>query len=161
MHLSPSFTVPLVYLIFATLNPLLTGFIWQGLLVCGGSQRSMKQEVGRIEPQWRTWIWLFEQASRVGNLSSLETSRYCQFPWLITCSLVHLCLFWCNIIIQLSQLIEIVVRGRQQPIEDPIDLNHKEQWNQTTKNKPIAKTGSNEVRPTCLRPRGNQWRDLY
>ena len=32
-----------------------------------------------------------------------------------------------------------VVRGRQQPIEDPIDLNNKNNENKSTKNKPIAK----------------------
>ena len=54
-----------------------------------------------------------------------------------------------------------VARGRQQPIEDLIDLNHRNNEIKSTKNKQSQKHKSNEVRPTCLRPRGNQWIDLY
>ena len=54
---------------------------------------------------------------------------------------------------------------RQQPDEDPLNLpskknNPKRAQNQNTREKNTRKQQSDEVRPQCIRPRGNQKRGL-
>ena len=44
--------------------------------------------------------------------------------------------------------------------ENPQISSHNEINHNQEENHPISNNRSNEVRPTCLRPRGNQWRDL-
>jgi len=49
---------------------------------------------------------------------------------------------------------------QQQPIENPTNLNTPRTPKSQEKNTQITNTRSNEVRPQCLRPRGNQ-REIY
>ena len=53
------------------------------------------------------------------------------------------------------------IQSQQPNSRESLDFQHKNKPNNHKKNTQITKTKFNEVRPECLRPRGNQWRGLY
>ena len=61
----------------------------------------------------------------------------------------------------LIPLVVLAIQSQQSNNRESKISSTRTNPNNHTKNTQITKTRFNEVRPECLRPRGNQWRDFY